>query len=401
MMLSYYIHEFVPDISVAVVPSSFYTSLYIPLAFYSEGVHDALIACAALHASRHASEQSRYVRLKALSQSCQRRCHDFLKERIALSGHPFKDAYEVVAVTLLLTGLEALSATGTTKWLRQLGCVRLMLAQLEQRQQSSYDAFALGGLRRHFTYHDAMATVIYCQERDVIGPRSSSDTRDANESTDRSPTDSSAMASSPNPSSAASSSTGGTFDGIDPLMGIAAGLFEIICRIRYLPSGLNGLELTATTQFRALESGLREWRPGGMGHSRTDGLYASLDLIALAETYRLSGLILLYRHVDRSHSMLPSLGLQSVHMAERIPKGSPAEAGLTFPLFLSGAELRQESDIELCLAKLNAMHARYKLENIGKATTVLEQVFRARLNGHAEHDWEDVLRERGWSTSLS
>lgn len=119
-LLQFYMGVFVPTVSVASVPSSFYTSLYMPMALQCSGVLGALIACSALHQARLGGDTTRIQHLRSLSAKHQARCLAFLGERISSSGEPLKEPYEVTAVTLLLIGLEATKSTGYSAWLRQL-----------------------------------------------------------------------------------------------------------------------------------------------------------------------------------------------------------------------------------------------------------------------------------------
>ena len=54
---------------------------------------------------------------------------------------------------------------------------------------------------------------------------------------------------------------------------------------------------------------------------------------------------------------------------------------MAYPLFLAGAELDNEAEIEECLLRLRATRERSKFENIKNVEKVLEEVWRPRLNG--------------------
>lgn len=401
-MLSYYVHKFVPAISVAPIPTSHYTSLYIPMAFQSAGVLNALIACAALHIARNA-QPDQVQHYQDASTRYQLKCHDFLKERIALSSQPFRDPYEVVAVTLLLVGLESLISTGSTKWLRQLDCVRRMLSQLEESRPTGYNAWELTCLQRHFTYHDIMASIMSDVNARCHDPTIGSPIRAVVNASERC-LDVSISDRPATPAMAAGEQTMSTMysacETIDPLMGLSQGLFDLMRRIRHLPSTAE-VNVGETLAFQNLERELVGWKHADVLGKTTLDLASTLDLIALAEAYRLAALILLYRHADRRHVVLPSLGPRIRNVVKRIPQGSAAEAGLTMPLFLAGSELRDADDMEFCLARLVALHQKYRFGNIDKAENILEEVWRPRLNGQPDRDWEDVLRERQWSISLS
>jgi hypothetical protein len=84
----------------------------------------------------------------------------------------------------------------------------------------------------------------------------------------------------------------------------------------------------------------------------------------------------------------------------RIPVGSPAESSLLYPMLLAGAELDTEADITACFEKLTSIQQRNRYENVGNLRQVLQEVWKSVLNGWEKKDWEDVLKEWGWSFSL-
>lgn len=372
-LLQFYMSVFVPTISVASVPSSFYTSLYVPMAFQCSGVLDALIACSALHQARLSGEAARIARLQSISSKHQARCHAFLRDRISISGQPLKEPFEVTAVTLLLIGLEATKSTGSSIWLRQLQSVRGLLCHLNASEAMGYSAWELECLRRHYSYHDLMATVMEGIDTSCQGNISLSSLIDQRGSADDSDPDRTMTSD------------------IDPLMGISTSLIGLIRQIRALESPV------ALTEFTSLERKLLQWKHSDQFSIASRDNLVALDLVALAEAYRLCGLILLYRKVDREHPMLYPLAVRILSVLQRIPEGSAVEAGFNLPLFLAGAELRDVNDIEACMRRLKSTHAKYRFDNISRIQVVLEHVWRCQ----PRQQWDSVLREKQWSLSLS
>ena len=74
---------------------------------------------------------------------------------------------------------------------------------------------------------------------------------------------------------------------------------------------------------------------------------------------------------------------------------------MAYPLFLTGAELDNEAEIEECLLRLRATRERSKFENIKNVEKVLGEVWKPRLNGRERKKWEEVPKEWGWSISSS
>ncbi|OCL09681.1 hypothetical protein AOQ84DRAFT_403826, partial [Glonium stellatum] len=215
-LLTYYIQILVPSISVAITPSSFYTTLYIPMALESDGILNAIVACSSSHLAKRTSGPDRAKYLRELSTKCQVQCYSFLRERIAPSGQPSRDPYQVVGVILLLVGLEALNGTRSQKWMHQLNCVRAILNTLRNDARPSNSAWELECLDRHFTYHDTMASLM----ADIVDDNTS------------------APSPSPQPPYprflASGSSITTTTTTIDPLMGLSHPLFTLLRQIRHL-----------------------------------------------------------------------------------------------------------------------------------------------------------------------
>ncbi|KAF2715543.1 putative Zn(II)2Cys6 transcription factor-like protein [Pleomassaria siparia CBS 279.74] len=370
-ILNYYIEAFVPSVSVATTPSSFYTSLYIPMAFESEGMLDAITALSAAQLARRTTDPDRAQRLRNLSSKHQQNCHSFIKDRISPSGMPIVDCYQVIGITLLLVGLEALNGTKNTKWLSQLQSVRTMLNALYQEQDMTH-CWEVDSLRRHFTYHDAMASLMARVSKSEF-----------QFDRDLAPLYAPGMPST-----------------IDPLMGISYHLCALISRIRYVGFSNPAFPCISEAAFAVIESEIQEWKYENPMFSPGIELPIALDLIALAEAYRLAALVQLYRSSETHKALVPSCASRAMEFIARIPPGSPAESSLLYPIFLAGAELDSESAISACFQRLTEIQMRNRYENVGNVQKVLQEVWRPFLNGEERRDWEDVLKDWNWSFSL-
>lgn len=371
-LLRYYIEAFVPSISVATTPQSFYTSLYIPMAFESEGMLDAIVALSSAQLARRSSDSGKARHLRDVSSKHERKCLAFLRERISPSGLPTSDAYQVVAITLLLVGLEALSGSKTTKWLSQMQCARIILTHLYQTQ-NDMTAWELDSLRRHFTYYNVMAS--------LIGPISL-------------PQQSYSERSMPPLYAPSNGLT------IDPLMGISDYLCSLVSRIQYINAPNPAFPHLSKAAFTALETEIQNWKYESPLSSSDIDMPIALDLIALAEAYRLAALIQLYRTSPAHKELIPSCASRAMQFISRIPVGSPAESSLLYPMLLAGAELEKENDISACFEKLTVIQHRNRYENVANLRQVLQEVWKSVLNGGDKKDWEDVLKEWKWSFSL-
>ncbi|KAI1626783.1 hypothetical protein EDD37DRAFT_620609 [Exophiala viscosa] len=99
----------------------------------------------------------------------------------------------------------------------------------------------------------------------------------------------------------------------------------------------------------------------------------------LAESYRFSALVLLYRGVKGYEDNVTALASQIISLTNRIPSGSVVENGLPHPLFLAGTEISSKEEIAICSTKLVSIRERVKCMNILLVEQVLEQMWRDRL----------------------
>jgi transcriptional activator protein UGA3 len=196
-------------------------------------------------------------------------------------------------------------------------------------------------------------------------------------------------------------------DSVHPLLGLSKHLFFTMQKIRQVKPMEQPDELSSPVDFKLfldLEQELSTLQfdlcpPSENASARLD-IGTQMNLVTLAETYRFSALILLYRRSAMRTHQLPILARHIISLVERIPPGNAAEAGLTYPLFLAGAELTSEDEIIKCATRLISIRKRFRVMNIQSAETVLEEVWRARLNGEVPKDWERILRERQWVINL-
>lgn len=371
-LLQYFVEAFVPSVSVATTATSFYTSLYMPWAFQIDGMLNAILAITSAQLARRTPEQDRAKHLRAVSSRHERKCYAFIKDRVSPTGGLPRDTYQVAAVILILVGLEALNGVKTTRWISQLKSVQRILASLPP-EQSIMDCIEVDSLHRHFTYHFASAS--------LMAKVSNSSSLSIIEQ-DLAPLSATLMP--------------GT---IDPLMGINYQLCDLISRIQYVASPNPAFPLLTEASFNAIENGIQNWTYDSPFTLGVD-VPIALDLVALAESYRLAALIQLYRSSASHQSFIPACAARAMEFVARIPPGSPAESSLLYPIFLAGAELDDNTAIERCITRLNDIQKRNRYENVGSVQKVLEEVWRPKLAGGQRRDWEEILQSWGWSFTL-
>ena len=187
---------------------------------------------------------------------------------------------------------------------------------------------------------------------------------------------------------------------VDPLMGINYDMCKLISRIQYVSSTNPAFPQISEAAFAVIERDIQQWTYGSpIGVPGID-IPVALDLIALAESYRLAALIQLYRTSPAHKSLVSVCASRAMEFISRIPPGSPAESSLLYPIFLAGAELDNEPEISQMFKRLAEIQARNCYENVSNVQKVLEEVWRPALNGEQKRDWEEVLQEWGWSFTL-
>lgn len=373
-ILQYYVEAYVPSVSVAASATSYYTSLYMPWAFKIHGMLDAILAISSAQLARRVLDSDHSQHLKVVSAKHEKRCYDFIKERISPDGMTLSDTYQVIATILILVGLEALNGHTNTRWISQLKCVRRIFNTLSP-EQNIMDCVEIDSLHRHFTYHFASASLM---------------ARITEEKPDASAAD---FSLSPVNSSMIPLTT------IDPLMGIGYQLCDLISRIPYVVSSNPAFPNISEASFHAIETGIMTWTYDSPFTLGLD-LPVALDLIALAEAYRLAALIQLYRSSPSHASQIPACASRAMDFIVRIPPGSSAESSMLYPIFLAGAELVDEKTMQTCTKRLEEIQGRNRYENVGRVHRVLKEVWRSQSETGHRRDWEDILKEWGWSFTL-
>lgn len=371
-ILQYYVEAYIPSISVATSATNYYTSLYMPWAFQINGMLDVILAISSAQLARRVVDRDRSAHLKAVSRKHENRCYAFIKERISESGE-LRDTYQVIAIILILVGLEALNGSTSTRWISQLKSAQRLLNSIPL-EQSITDCVEVDSLHRHFTYHFASASLM---ARVGQTPSSSSAEQDL----------------------ASITSALMPMTTIDPLMGISYQLCDLIARIQYVTSSNSAFPQITEASFQSIESGIMTWTydsPFSLGVDIT----IALDLIALAEAYRLAALIQLYRNSPAHNSLIPGCASRAMEFIARIPPGSPAESSLLYPMFLAGAELNDQKATDMCTKRLESIQGRNRYENVGMVQKVLKEVWRSRQERGQRKDWEEVLKEWNWSFTV-
>lgn len=403
-LLTYYIHTFIPQVTVVQSSSNFFTSLYIPMAFHCTGVMDAIIACAAAHLAKsvRGPEKTRELNLVAIQR--QQRARGFITEHTEQSEHVGlgENKLEVVVILLLLIGLETQTGGRSLRWMQRVNCVRQLLQTYSTATAKRWSAWEIDCVHMHFLYHDVMALIM----EDVLDPDTRADLsnrsgpfRDCAATLPASQTqdmlDQAVVTTPIYPLEFLQ--TENSSQGVDCLLGLSRDLFGIITQLRDLPS--RDSQDMDVAELLKLETDLSNWQYDKEMASTLD-LNTRLDLIALSECHRLAALILLYRRYPSRFYCLPHIASQIICTVSRITPTSAVISVLTPVLFLAGAELNSEADMALCAAKLKSIREASKMMNIVSVEEVLRAIWKERLQNRIQTDWLEILRARRWTFSL-
>ncbi|OQE26710.1 hypothetical protein PENSTE_c005G06472 [Penicillium steckii] len=164
-------------------------------------------------------------------------------------------------------------------------------------------------------------------------------------------------------------------------------------------------EIEAEARFQSLETLLNQW----ICPSSPD---SSLRL--LAETYRSSALIHLYRSQRKAFPLqakelskkATAQAALIVETIEQMPTRSLPECTLLFPIFLAGGEATTESHIKVIRNRMLDMIESRGFRNVEVALSVLEKLWRLKIarksaGSSVRVDWLDIVQQDGVELSLS
>ncbi|KAL4949549.1 fungal-specific transcription factor domain-containing protein [Aspergillus filifer] len=191
-------------------------------------------------------------------------------------------------------------------------------------------------------------------------------------------------------------------DSLDTYLGVAFGILIIISEISsvdgirlaldYLQSARNAHESTFNF-FTTTEQKLEVWvcpRP-----PETDSA-----LISLANAYRASALIYLYRRTLRElrlHGAIQGEMSTILQYLSTIPVSGVVESALLFPCFIAGSEATDRGSMDRVRLRMHEMSRKRGFSNIQQALGVLEDVWEERNsakhglgNYEVDMDWRDI-----------
>lgn len=382
------------------------STVFLPMAMHDSALLNALIAWSSSHLS---------LRDPAFQQvAMQNRLTALQDLRLSLESSP-ENVESNLAITLVLCSMESIMADNEKAWyLHLMGaagiissrtCIESEFSETNSAKllQSFDDAHTGRWLLRNFAYHDILMAVAL--DREPLLPSHHF------VQLDEGPV-------------------------ADSYFGLASEILNILYRITSLNqqvkslqkshSGTTGCYLLGldtgdyaysqqsispilsevASTFESFELQLQQWKcPPSNDES----------LILLAESYRSSALLYLYRVVRRGLPDLEeSLSIKTANEVAavvsnigKMPTRSLPECTLLFPLFLAGGEASKETHIKIIRHKMLDMTESRGFRNVEVALSVLEKLWRLNLERKAlpatkgTVDWLDIVVQDGVLLSLS
>jgi len=188
---------------------------------------------------------------------------------------------------------------------------------------------------------------------------------------------------------------------LDPLVGVGTDLFPVLSLLgwwirRHCSSHCRSKTPSDTHHdlfIRGIESALLSWK------SPDPPLIHFLgpEAVSAADSYRLAGLISLYRthpYLGGDLQAIAKACLESLRMAP--------DDGLTtasMPLLIAGCEQKDEEDREFVISKFRVLERTVGLRVISRIKELVQEVWQREVRGENPF-WLNVMIEKGWALVL-
>lgn len=181
---------------------------------------------------------------------------------------------------------------------------------------------------------------------------------------------------------------------IDPLVGLAADLYPLLSllgwHIRTQCAAHKTFDIFHLREMQQLERKLVSWKAPPLD---------APDARNIAQAYRLSGLISLYR---THHELFPDrdcekLAMECLETIKAVPSESLCHLMTTLPLFLAGCEISDWESREYVLHRLQWVREHVKLDILSRITDLLYEVWRRQIVTNNKAYWVGIMKDIGWN----
>ncbi|KAI5963989.1 hypothetical protein CANMA_003586 [Candida margitis] len=125
--------------------------------------------------------------------------------------------------------------------------------------------------------------------------------------------------------------------------------------------------------------------------------------LTLFEAFQLSAKLFLRQSILRcnpSHLESQMINNDLIKCLD-ILTGTPVQASLVFPFFISGIHCVSKHDQELMLQRVNSFIKHYGMFNANRAREVMQKIWKENCNGDKIIDWHGMLNELGWDLNFA
>ena len=81
--------------------------------------------------------------------------------------------------------------------------------------------------------------------------------------------------------------------------------------------------------------------------------------------------------------------------------GTPVQASLVFPFFISGIHCVSKHDQEVMLQRVNSFIDQYGMFNANRAREVMQKIWKENSNGDKVTNWHSMLNDLGWDLNFA
>ena len=194
---------------------------------------------------------------------------------------------------------------------------------------------------------------------------------------------------------------------IDSLLGCAGDLFPLIARMSKVANHLTEKVITQDEipyieEAIQIRDELKDWIPPETDIlHRSEDIHCSVeDIVATAETYRLTALLHLYRAFPPLGKDVDRLAHEILNRLLLIPKTSGSLCIHIWPLMAAGCEHADPVKRADVRSRFEDIRQKLMVANVDSAIQLLEEVWKRRDAGDMNAGWASLARERGWHLLL-
>ena len=403
-LMKYYV-QILANLLTTNLQNNYFVSIFIPMSVDSEPVLSALMAWSSMHLSRF--DPSFTVPALEYKSSAL----NAVASALSPLSTKLKNAESMeftLAAALILCSLEVCFGD-TSRWFDHLLGARFIIQSAKSLgpngkvfRGTEHFMRTIDGqwLLSHFAYHDVLGSVAldqppllhgayWLKEEEVVDPYLGVGSQILVLISE--------ISSLPRPSTEAIEWVGSDEGSASPEPSDITGWLQLITSIRTE-------ENSFATRALEIEKCLQDWRPP---------LTVNSSLQALANSYKTSGLIYLYRKIRTfapattyvANQQIAKYVDETISHMRKIPLSSLPECATPFPLFMAGAETMDPDHTRYVRERLDSQLTHRGFGNVQSIMDVLDELWRLKSSNQKGPtgemiDWRDIVTAKGWRLPL-